>query len=219
MSSTRSPDVIVVLGNTGCGKSTFINDASRSNDMVVSCSFKSCTTKVTATRPFDIDDRPIILLDTPGFDNTQGASFREIMDEVKIYLTRELRQNTVQGIIFLQAIDETKALDSTMTNIRQFHRICGNDIRYALVVATTRWDRTQQDRLDVATRRERELQMDVSFLKIFADARVTFKRHPSPSSSKSDSARSESARDIVRCLLDPRNKPRKKSWWKILFLW
>ncbi|PVF99675.1 hypothetical protein CPB86DRAFT_796456 [Serendipita vermifera] len=209
MSSSRTPDVIVVIGNTGSGKSSFINDATESGQMAVSHSFRSCTTEVAASREFTVDGHPVVLLDTPGFSNTQGITFSDIMIEIKDCLRRDFRQSTLKGIIFLHAINETRALNSTIRNIKQFRAICGNDVRYALIVVTTMWDTVDQP---TGVSRERELMTDESFFKIFTDAKVMFKRHPYQNSPKG-----ESARNIVRCLLLPRNKPLKKSWWRKLF--
>ncbi|PVF99680.1 P-loop containing nucleoside triphosphate hydrolase protein, partial [Serendipita vermifera] len=198
-----------VLGNTGCGKSSFINAASGSEQMPVSVKLRSNATEVAATKPFKVDGRSVVLLDTPGFDNTQGAKFNDIIEDVKNYLNREFEQETLKGIIFLHALNETKALNSTMKNIKRFRQICGNDIRYALIVVTTMWDIIPRED---ALRRETELKADPSFLKIFTDEMVAFKRHPNTIESGG-----ESAQDIIRSLLDPRNKPRRRDWWKAIF--
>lgn len=47
----------------------FINLASGS-DLRVSGGLQSCTNSVQATAPFDLDDRRVVLIDTPGFDDT-----------------------------------------------------------------------------------------------------------------------------------------------------
>ncbi|CAG8631451.1 12799_t:CDS:2 [Acaulospora colombiana] len=87
-----------VLGNTGSGKSSvserdldyqFINAAAGSTQMAESTGLRSLTTKVAATDPFMVDNQRVVLLDTPGFDNTNGMSFREIMLEIQTYLTRK----------------------------------------------------------------------------------------------------------------------------------
>lgn len=47
----------------------FINLASNSN-LRTSGSLRSCTDTVSATVQFDVDGRKVILVDTPGFDDT-----------------------------------------------------------------------------------------------------------------------------------------------------
>jgi hypothetical protein len=97
-----------------------------------------------------------------------------------------------------------------MRNIKQFSSICGNNLRYALVVVTTMWDSARENE---AIRREAELRTDKDFLRIFTDAKVRFERHPHTTS------RGDSARDIIRHLLDPRNAPKSRGIMWRLFNW
>lgn len=57
------------MGATGTGKSQFINRASGSN-FAVGHTLDSCTAEVRHTDPFELDDRKVILVDTPGFEDT-----------------------------------------------------------------------------------------------------------------------------------------------------
>jgi hypothetical protein len=67
----------------------FINAASGKEEMAVGQKLKSRTTNVASTGPFIVDGHPVILIDTPGFDNTQGVGFNDIMTDVKLYLTQK----------------------------------------------------------------------------------------------------------------------------------
>jgi hypothetical protein len=67
----------------------FINAASGRNEMPVGQKLKSRTTKVASTGPFYVDDHPVILIDTPGFDNTQQIGFSDIMTDIKLYLNEQ----------------------------------------------------------------------------------------------------------------------------------
>ena len=62
----------------------FINLASGSS-LPVGHGFASCTTRVEATDPFQMDGHDITLIDTPGFDDP-GRSDAEILREVARYL-------------------------------------------------------------------------------------------------------------------------------------
>jgi hypothetical protein len=99
-----------------------------------------------------------------------------------------------------------------MRDIKQFGAICGNDLRYALVVVTTMWDVAQENE---AVRRERDLMSDRDFLRMFADAKVRFERHPHRTSNSSGN----SAQDIIRHLLDPKNAPKSRGFLWRLFNW
>jgi len=73
------------MGATGTGKSQFINCASGSN-FVVGHALESCTAKVEQTNPFELDDRRIVLVDTPGFDDTQRKEV-DILNAIVTFLT------------------------------------------------------------------------------------------------------------------------------------
>jgi hypothetical protein len=47
---------------------------------------KSCTTEVAASRLISIDGRSVILIDTPGFDNTQGKDLHDILTDIADHL-------------------------------------------------------------------------------------------------------------------------------------
>jgi hypothetical protein len=98
----------------------------------------------------------------------------------------------LRGIVYIHSIEERKALDSTMRDIKEFRGICGDDPKRSFVVATTMWQGVPPD---VGSRRETELKTEESFLKFFHDAGVEFVRHPG---SQDEHA---SAQEIIRCLL------------------
>ena len=58
------------MGQTGSGKSTFINLATQSDKLRVGHSITSCTSTVDIADPFELDGRQVVLLDTPGFNDT-----------------------------------------------------------------------------------------------------------------------------------------------------
>jgi predicted GTPase len=73
------------MGATGTGKSQFINCASGS-DFVVGHALESCTAEVKHTEPFELDDRKIILVDTPGSDDTNRKEV-DILNAILTFLT------------------------------------------------------------------------------------------------------------------------------------
>ena len=62
----------------------FINRASGSN-LQVGVGLESCTADVEVTDEFTIDDRPVTLIDTPGFDDT-SKSDTEILKIIAAFL-------------------------------------------------------------------------------------------------------------------------------------
>jgi hypothetical protein len=69
--------------------SQFINAASGRNDMAVGANLKSRTAKVASTAPFLVDNQPVVLIDTPGFNNTEGKIFSDVIAEARQYLDQK----------------------------------------------------------------------------------------------------------------------------------
>ncbi|KAI0766712.1 hypothetical protein BC629DRAFT_1737431 [Irpex lacteus] len=78
--------LILVMGMTGAGKTTFINKASGSN-LVVGGGLESCTSEVQAADSFLLDGRVVTLIDSPGFDDTHRSE-AEILREVTGFLAK-----------------------------------------------------------------------------------------------------------------------------------
>jgi predicted GTPase len=55
--------------------------------MEVGHKLRSCTTKVEQTEPFLVSGREVVLLDTPGFDDTSKDD-GEILEEIAEYLKK-----------------------------------------------------------------------------------------------------------------------------------
>jgi predicted GTPase len=51
---------------------------------------RSCTTKVVPSKVFPVDRHNVVLLDTPGFDNTQRKDLCDIISEIEEYLQRQV---------------------------------------------------------------------------------------------------------------------------------
>jgi GTPase Era involved in 16S rRNA processing len=52
-------------------------------------SAKSCTTRVASSKVFTVDCYEVVLLDTPGFDNTQGKNDLDIDSKIEEHLRQE----------------------------------------------------------------------------------------------------------------------------------
>ncbi|PVF97983.1 hypothetical protein CPB86DRAFT_398311 [Serendipita vermifera] len=191
MTSTQNQRVIIaVVGPTGSGRSTFINAASGSNAMKVGEEdLISCTQEVASTKPFPVDGRDVVLIDTPGLDNSQGISFHDVLCQTRDHLTQRyvdlvfeslslnytgrLGERTLKGIIYIHGIDEKRVLRSTMNEIQEICNICDSNPKHCLVVATTMWGKVDKV---TGERREEELMTNGSLLKQFSDSGVMFMR-------------------------------------------
>jgi predicted GTPase len=82
-------------------RSQFVNRASGSDLQAVGRGLKSCTTEVKSTPAFFVNQRRVMLLDTPGFDDTDKSDF-DILEEIAKYLT----STYVSGLLLIQMLIE-----------------------------------------------------------------------------------------------------------------
>jgi len=80
------------MGPTGTGKSTFIDIATLQGGKTVSHSLNSYTSDIRAVRfPHPTTSRPVVLVDTPGFNNTMKTD-----TEVLAMIAEWLEHTSVQ---------------------------------------------------------------------------------------------------------------------------
>ncbi|KAH6880836.1 P-loop containing nucleoside triphosphate hydrolase protein [Coprinopsis sp. MPI-PUGE-AT-0042] len=139
--------IIVVMGPTGVGKSTFIKKYTGNGDIAVSGKLDSCTNAVTAyvARTPDfckarLDGRRLILVDTPGFDDT-GVPDSEILSRVATWLSSYEKGMSVGGLIYLHSILDIRMRGSLLMNFKIFTKVCGEDAFGKVVLATVHWQK------------------------------------------------------------------------------
>ncbi|KAJ3498805.1 hypothetical protein NMY22_g19567 [Coprinellus aureogranulatus] len=133
-----------VMGPTGTGKSTFINVATRSNQMETSSQLESCTQSIKTSEPFTFEGRTVVFIDTPGFDDTVKSD-ADILRDIATFLGRMSNsQQKLAGVIYLKDISEVRMKGSTCKNIRLFRKLCGDDSLRNVVILTTMWDRVSE---------------------------------------------------------------------------
>lgn len=141
--------VIVVMGPTGVGKSTFIQTAVeehyRTNE--VGHQLGSATIEVSALRlMFKGGDKPnIVLVDTPGFDDTY-ANEVDILETIVNWLdatgstnSRTGKDGRVSGILYLHRITDIRFSGSVAVNFELFKKLCGEDFYKRVILTTTMW--------------------------------------------------------------------------------
>ena len=69
--------IVVLLGETGVGKSSFINSITNSNECKIGHSSKACTEQIQIVKYF-YDGYNIFFVDTPGLNDPRG-DFNNIM--------------------------------------------------------------------------------------------------------------------------------------------
>ncbi|KAF8754490.1 50S ribosome-binding GTPase [Rhizoctonia solani] len=80
----QNVSLIAIFGATGTGKTSFVNDAS-GGDLRVGHNSHACTKDVEQSPVFRVDNRSVVLFDTPGFDDTH-LSDTEILKRISGFL-------------------------------------------------------------------------------------------------------------------------------------
>ncbi|PVF95166.1 hypothetical protein CPB86DRAFT_788350 [Serendipita vermifera] len=169
--------LIAVMGRIGAGKSSFVNKASGSK-MEVGDGLKSCTAEVTRTTPFLVRGKYVILLDTPGFDDTCKSNY-EVLQEIADYMTATYKQKVLlTGIVFLHSILDRRMTPATVRNIRVFENLCGEKPLKSVIMVTTMWEMLQGTELiQKGETREADLVKNPDFFGYALQEGATLMRH------------------------------------------
>ncbi|KAF4588347.1 Proteasome subunit beta type-4 [Pleurotus pulmonarius] len=146
--------VIAVIGPTGAGKSTFINYANRNaSKQDIGHSLESFTSKVQPIK-IKMGTDQIVLVDTPGFDDTNMSDTR-VLNMVAEWL-RETYNNQMKlaGIIYMHRISDNRMTGTPLKDLKMFSQLCGTAAAERVVLVTTMWGGIKQD---AGVRREDEL--------------------------------------------------------------
>jgi flagellar biosynthesis GTPase FlhF len=171
---------IALMGVTGSGKSTFIKTASGLNAGVghelFSCKRSFChgvsiltvmlVTSEVAAYQFQYQGRDIVLIDTPGFNDTTKSE-TEVLKSIADYLDITYRNPPylkLTGIIYLQSIMDPRMYGSSLRNLRMFRDLVGPSPLKNVILATTKWGQARNSgELDLAVSREEQLQTQQDF--------------------------------------------------------
>ncbi|KAK7682607.1 hypothetical protein QCA50_014407 [Cerrena zonata] len=164
--------MIAVMGATGTGKSTFINMASGGNNAVGN-TLMSCTSNVTYS-DCTVDGRQIVLIDTPGFDDT-NVSDTDILKMIALQLEIGYEQGiTLSGILYLHRISDTRMGGTSRRNFKMFRKLCGDDTLKNVLIVTTMWGIVETS---IGEAREKELATNELLFKPALDKGAAMVRH------------------------------------------
>lgn len=154
----RQNDIIVAfMGPTGSGKSFFIDLLTGQVGRRAGNTLKSVTSVIEATRmplPGDPEKRDIVLVDTPGFDDTTRSDM-EILSMISEWLKKTYESSIkLSGLIYLHRITDNRMAGSPYKNLRMFGELCGDLVMTQVVLVTTMWERVAAD---IGRAREEEL--------------------------------------------------------------
>lgn len=154
LSQVEKPRVIIaVMGQTGTGKTTFVNTASGSN-LATGRGLASCTSNVQASEPFELDGRSVILLDTPGFDDSERSDVDVLQLISKFLAQTYMSGEQLAGIIYMHRISDIRMGWTSQQNFRMFRKLCGEKAAENVIIITTMWDKGREE----GESREKDLQ-------------------------------------------------------------
>jgi len=193
--------VVLLLGLTGSGKSTFISLLAEQN-VVVGHNLTSGTAEIRGYNTFVLG-RKVILIDTPGFDDTNKSDF-EILSDISLFLGTLYRTPMrLVGIIYLQRITDIRMSGSSLKSIGMTERLCGLEACPGITIATTMWANLQmaEGGLEEGTARERQLLENMTFFGTLVKNGAKFRRHLGTKES-AEGIMSELVRENATIVLD-----------------
>ncbi|RXW15989.1 hypothetical protein EST38_g9868 [Candolleomyces aberdarensis] len=137
---------VAVVGDTGVGKSSFINAFFGKQVAQVSSETCSCTKSVEEFHYKRRDGLVVSLVDTPGFnsydqDSQDVKTDVQILQMISTFLdAQQDKVKSFSGIVFLHSINSGSLPQTSKKFTRTFKRLCGDDQLRNVVVVTTRWD-------------------------------------------------------------------------------
>ncbi|KAI0342631.1 hypothetical protein BDW22DRAFT_127156 [Trametopsis cervina] len=192
----QQDSLILVMGLTGAGKTTFINKASGSN-LVIGGGLESCTSEIQTSEQFELDGHVVTLVDTPGFDDTTRSE-AEILRDVAAFLAKTYEAGRLlAGVIYLHRITDRRVGGMARRNMSVFRRLCGEATLKNAVVVTNMWSSGADKTLFAEEEsREKELASSDLFFKRALENGAQMARHDNTA---------QSAHAIIRRFLA--NKP------------
>ncbi|KAH9829191.1 P-loop containing nucleoside triphosphate hydrolase protein [Rhodofomes roseus] len=184
----RNLKLIAVTGPTGAGKSTFINHVCGSS-LKVGTGLRSCTADIDVAS-YIVGDMKLVLIDTPGFDDTTRSQ-ADVLEDIGKFLKRTYEQDVLlSGVIYMHRISDRRVGGIARENFRLFRKICGPDAMKNVYIVTTMWDEVTEA---VGQAREQELATKPIFFQPAIEHGARMLRHQN---------NAESARSIVASLID-----------------
>ncbi|KAF8055865.1 P-loop containing nucleoside triphosphate hydrolase protein [Lyophyllum atratum] len=130
--------VIVLMGPTGSGKSTFVNKLLNDTVASVGNDLESHTAHI---QPFIFPHRTgrIVVIDTPGFDTTY-VDDQEILRRIADWLVQShAAKMKLAGVIYFHRISDDRISQTATQNLSAFETFCGKKAANKVVLITTMW--------------------------------------------------------------------------------
>ncbi|KAI6104713.1 P-loop containing nucleoside triphosphate hydrolase protein [Pisolithus croceorrhizus] len=137
--------IIALMGPTGAGKSSFIVNVTKQEGKDVGHDLTPYTSEIKATK-CEVEGSNIVLVDTPGFDNT-NISDLDILKLISDWLNAEYRTSrpVLSAILYFHRISDNRMVGTPLKNLRVFEKLCGRDAMSKVTLVTTMWDEVDSE--------------------------------------------------------------------------
>ncbi|KAJ7572926.1 kinase-like domain-containing protein [Mycena floridula] len=156
---TQGDTIVALMGPVGTGKSSFINHAMGRMVTAVGHGMASGTDKIqafTCNHP-DGSGRRIVLVDTPGFDDSEKSDY-EILVALSQWLVKTYkRQNMLTGVLQLHRISDTGMRATSLRTLKMLKELCGDNALANVIHVTTCWDGVTEE---IGAQREQQLKSE-----------------------------------------------------------
>ncbi|KAJ6524179.1 hypothetical protein B0H19DRAFT_855939, partial [Mycena capillaripes] len=163
-----------VMGATGTGRSTyFIHLLTKDAKIIVGHGTRSETREIATGNYFDVKTgSSVTLLDTPGFDDSNGKTDVDILEETVEFLQAGDGRKA-NGIIYLHRITNNRLGGTEKRNVEMLQKLCGQDRLSNVRLVTTFWEEIPGSK---GIQREKDLARDEA-VKPLIDAGALLVRH------------------------------------------
>ncbi|KAF9441303.1 hypothetical protein P691DRAFT_813197 [Macrolepiota fuliginosa MF-IS2] len=153
------------MGPVGAGKSFFIDLLTNQKGRRARDELRSSMDSVQATRINHpkYGDR-IILVDTPGFDDTSRSDM-QILEVIGKWMTQTYADHVkLSGIVYLHRITDNRMGGSQCRNLRTFGELVGDNAMKNVILVSTMWEK-----VNPAIGKKREEELRERFWKLMVD--------------------------------------------------
>ncbi|KAF8451220.1 hypothetical protein BDZ91DRAFT_768456 [Kalaharituber pfeilii] len=154
--------VILILGLSGTGKTSFIRSVTEDETVMVNDSMVGRIEKVRGY-PATIDGKTFTLVEPPAFDIdfTSAGDWEQVVKDLCMWLQDVNKQLSspieITGILYFHRISDDRIAGSSKRALRLLQALCGKNYMRNVRLVTTHWDMVTQD---VGEAREQELKSE-----------------------------------------------------------